>query len=471
MEKIYKIGDIIECQFERYKIYFPCQVVKLRETKDNWVALLALNFFSKEKLKISDLTNIKPLYCTHHYWKRHILAFWIETQNLNDFKIIGKLDKIFEIQDNEIKNVPEFWNIKYQYLWQILSEDIQENFKNIGFKAPYKLGKIPLTISELEKIKQENYYTHEINSNYFDKTLQDFLKKNPLIIHLNLKENLPKIIDLSGTKIIDLNINIDNVEEIILNEHIENLNLSGNFSKLKKIICPFEGKYLFLNIKTEENINFLPKLEKLEQFRIDFKWEFYIKILSKVSKNIEDIYIMGKSANIKNEDELKIFRNLKFLWLSDVYGFKTFPKKENFPNLKNLILWSIPKVVGDKIKKEYKNFCELDIKQLRTEEWIKANLNNPLKWWDWRDIQRAKAKNAMKAYINAYKILNKKDLDKNWQKIILKDFLKVFNEIEQKYGLDTLETEEILEAFIILWSLTDFTENELNNIFEKTLEL
>jgi hypothetical protein len=110
-----------------------------------------------------------------------------------------------------------------------------------------------------------------MNSNYFDKTLQDFLKKNPLIIHLNLKENLPKIIDLSGTKIIDLNINIDNVEEIILNEHIENLNLSGNFSKLKKIICPFEGKYLFLNIKTEENINFLPKLEKLEQFRIDFK--------------------------------------------------------------------------------------------------------------------------------------------------------------------------------------------------------
>ena len=68
-----------------------------------------------------------------------------------------------------------------------------------------------------------------MNSNYFDKTLQDFLKKNPLIIHLNLKENLPKIIDLSGTKIIDL------------------------------------------NIKTEENINFLPKLEKLEQFRIDFK--------------------------------------------------------------------------------------------------------------------------------------------------------------------------------------------------------
>lgn len=310
-----------------------------------------------------------------------------------------------------------------------------------------------------------------MNSNYFDKTLQDFLKKNPLIIHLNLKENLPKIIDLSGTKIIDLNIDIDNVEEIILNEHIENLNLSGNFSKLKKIICPFEGKYLFLNIKTEENINFLPKLEKLEQFRIDFKWEFYIKILSKVSKNIEDIYIMGKSANIKNEDELKIFRNLKFLWLSDVYGFKTFPKKENFPNLKNLILWSIPKVVGDKIKKEYKNFCELDIKQLRTEEWIKANLNNPLKWWDWRDIQRAKAKNAMKAYINAYKILNKKDLDKNWQKIILKDFLKVFNEIEQKYGLDTLETEEILETFMILWSLTNFTENELNNIFEKTLEL
>ena len=77
----------------------------------------------------------------------------------------------------------------------------------------------------------------------------------------------------------------------------------------------------------------------------------------------------------------------------------------------------------------------------------------------------------MKAYINAYKILNKKDLDKNWQKIILKDFLKVFNEIEQKYGLDTLEAEEILEAFMILWSLTDFTENELNNIFEKTLEL
>lgn len=471
MKNNYKIGDIVLCKLEKYEVYFPCQVIKLDDKQDKWVAILILNFFSKNTFKVSDIKNATPLYITHHYWEDEIFAVWIEVHRLNEFNVIGNHNLFFDVLEKDIKKSDQFNNIEYQYCWQQLPKDIQKGFKTGFFHKPYKLGNEPLTIDGLNQLKQTNYFAYEMESCYFDDVLKDFLKDNPLIINLDLMDNLPKVIDLSNTHINKLNIDVDNVEEIILNKNMRILNIRGNFSKLKRIKCPFDAKHIFLNLKPNRDNKFFFKLERLEKLRIDFKGELNIAELTKISKSVKDIYIMGSSATITNINELKYFENLEFAWFSDVYGFSDFPTKDNFLNLKQLSLWSVPKIVGVKVKKEYANHCGLNIKQLRTEEWLKANLDNPLRHWDGSVVPAIKAKKAIKAYAETYKKLSHKNCDKKEQFAILKGFLDIFNNIEKKYGLDTIEVEDVFEAFLTLGRLTEFLETELNKMFEDYIEL
>ena len=159
-------------------------------------------------------------------------------------------------------------------------------------------------------------------------------------------------------------------------------------------------------------------------------------------------------------------QHLESVWLSDLYDFDSFVKKTEMPNLSSITLWSVPKIVADKVKKEFKGIDELDIKQARTDEWIKANLDNPLRDWDGRDgTKPSVAKKAMKAYTDAYKKLSA-NKDKDEALNILKNFIAIFNEIDKKHHIDTLEREEIWDAFNMLGELTSLTIKEKENIFE-----
>ena len=102
----------------------------------------------------------------------------------------------------------------------------------------------------------------------------------------------------------------------------------------------------------------------------------------------------------------------------------------------------------------------------RTDEWIKANLDNPLRDWDGREgTKPSVAKKAMKAYTDAYKKLSA-NKDKDEALNILKNFIAIFNEIDKKHHIDTLEREEIWDAFNMLGELTSLTIKEKENIFE-----
>lgn len=471
MKSNYKIGDIILCELEKYDVYFPCQIIRLDEKQEGWIALLALNIFSKSPLKLLDIINATPLYQSHYYWKGDVFAFWVRVESISEFSNLGSQELLLDVLDKDIKTSDQFEQIEYQYFWQQLPEGIQEGFKTSIFHKPYRLGNKPLAIDELNNLKHENLYGHEMESNYFDDDLKEFLKDNPLINRLDLIGDLPKTVDISRTYINDLNIEVDNIEELILNKNISKLNLKGNFSKLKTIICPFDGKYLFLSIhpKNDNTLHF--KLSGLEKLRIDFSGNLDVTELINISHNTKELYVMGEAATIAKMDALINLKNLEFIWISDVYDFEDFPSKENFPRLKDISLWSVPKAVGDKVKKEYANYSKLDIKQPRTEEWIKANLYNPLRHWDESDNSNTKAKKAIKAYSLAYKKLSKKGCDKNYCSAILKDFIDIFNQIEKKYGLDTIEVEDVYSAFLTLGSLTEFTEIELNKFFEVNIDI
>ena len=181
--------------------------------------------------------------------------------------------------------------------------------------------------------------------------------------------------------------------------------------------------------------------------------------------------INGKNASLRNIEALVKFQHLESVWLSNLYNFDSFVKKTEMPNLSSITLWSVPKIVADKVKKEFKGIDELDIKQVHTDEWIKANLDNPLRNWDGRDgTKPSVAKKAMRAYTDAYKKLS---ANKNKDEAVttLQNFIAIFNEIDKKHSIDTLEREEIWDAFNILGELTSLTVKEKEEIFEDLRDL
>ena len=71
----------------------------------------------------------------------------------------------------------------------------------------------------------------------------------------------------------------------------------------------------------------------------------------------------------------------------------------------------------------------------------------------------------MKAYTDAYKKLSSNQ-DKNEAAKTLQNFIVIFNQIDEKHPIDTLEREEIWDAFNILGELTLLTVKEKEQIFE-----
>lgn len=483
-----KTGDIFAYHLERYGVYCPCQVMYDSPEK---IAVLFFNHFSKEIPTIEIIRKSPLLRKNHHYWKNNPFAFWIDKTQLENFHFIENYEIITPKIEDEFYPTTEFDQIDYQYAWQQLPQYIQDNFKTFhkdklkeyknlpdymreSLSQRYR-GKITLdeekSLSELRQIKNENFFSYEIKSSFYNEELEKLLVETPFVTKLEIVGNTPKILDFSKTALNDVHINITGVEKIILNREMSSLFLNGNYNALKEIQCPFNGKLLSLYIGFSDDFSAFSGLEKVPFLRVDFVKTLDIRELKKVGTNAKSLLLMSGGGDLQNILELKAFSKVQFIWLSDVFGFDEFPEKENFPQLKTLMLWSIPKSIGDKIKKEYKDIDSLEIKQLRNEDWLKANLENPLRHWDGREGNpQAKAKKAMKAYTDTYKKLSKKDISNDEQRQILTDFIQIFNQIEAKWSIDTLEREEIYDAYKKLVKLTSLESKLAENLFESWQE-
>lgn len=459
-----KVGDVFAFFLERYGVYCPCQVIFQEE---NSLGMLFFNHFSKEiPSDVEKILQSGVLLQNHHYWEGDKFAFWVELPLTEHFSFLGNTLIVEAVSREEFKR--EDWHqLEIQYAWQQLPAFIQENFRIEGQYYNSIVLKEEKSLEELRKIREEFSFSHRVETLFFNEDLKIFLAENPLISTIVILGNASKVVDISRTALTELIINVSGVEQLILNREMFHLTLKGDFSSLKEVVCPFGGKLLHLNLHTDEHFSAFSGLKKAKSLRVDFKNSFDISELKKVLTDTRQLWLMSKGGIIKNILELKDFEKVEDIWLSEVYGFDEFPKKTDLPHLEFLSLWSIPKTIGEQIKKEFKGIHSLEVKQLWSEAWLKANLENPLRNWDGNEgIPATKAKKAMKIYADSYKTISKEGISEEEKQQILLNFLKIFNEIEQKWGIDTLEREEIGEAYHILAQFTTMTESQIEDFFE-----
>ncbi|MCE9574371.1 MAG: hypothetical protein K8W52_14585, partial [Deltaproteobacteria bacterium] len=93
--------------------------------------------------------------------------------------------------------------------------------------------------------------------------------------------------------------------------------------------------------------------------------------------------------------------------------------------------------------------ADLELRGGKTDEWLAANLDNP--FCDWIDRDAAVGKRAAAAWRTARAALGA-GVTAAAASRVLKAFVAVFNAIDAKTGIDTIDREEIAEAFIGLAS-------------------
>ena len=469
--KTLNTGDVFGVKLEKQNVFYPCQILGIDLENTERIAVVLMNYFNENIPTIEDLKTIKPLIKNHHNWKDETMAFWTSTVEFEQLTFIGNIKPIYnmtEVNDND--RIFNQFQTELQFLWQKLPDEKIKQYKEAKKSEVRQPTKV-----FIEEQKDKSFWKSlnslpclsNMSCTYWHDELLEYVAQNPLISELEIRNAKLSTLDLSKTGVQKLLLDATNVENIILSKDVQFLNLFGDCSKLKNITDIFSGKYVRLFISQQKILPKFSGFEELETFSMVCK-EINIKRIVDQFKNLRNLTLWGETGKLSNILDLQGLKNLEYLTIYDAYGFNDFPRKEQLPNLCNLTLTGITKTAGLKAKKEFTKINPY-IKQLRDEEWLKANLDNPFNKWDGRDgTKPASAKKAMKNYTETYKKLQKKGITKEEIKEILFNFINIFNGMDKKNSIDTIEREEIWDVFKQLTKLTNLTHKESEDLFETT---
>lgn len=483
--RIAKVGDIYTLWNEEINKWTLLQVIT--EDDKGEVALLDLrNAFDTTPTE-AELINLEPLIIDHHNWSGEYSCRFVDTKKVPERIIyVGNIAPILTL---DVRSYTIGWpktvlQVTLQYQWNQLPESIRVAYKNakksndtvkigdrtcrLNSTSIYLEASSGIDCGALSQLPAlaEIHFTGSTNS------LLPFTRKNHLISTVEWTEHGQELVDISGTNIQKLLLDVTNLKKLILNKEIRFLSFLGDLSQLKdlKIQHPSGGTFLEINIYTKLDVELpdwtLPNLRALRLMlhKIDIEkiGFFYPKLRS--------LAAWGRPGIIENIKSIGQLKELEHLQLCDLFGFdkEDFPSPEELPKLEFLWLTSVPKAAGSYVKKHFKHVSSLSITKLRNDKWLAENLNNPFRSWDGR--AGISASNAKKAF-KAFKILNtgiQKEDSKKALFCLFSDFIAVFNKMDVKeHVIDTMAREEIYEVYMELARQSSQNETELFELFEK----
>ena len=482
-----KIGDIFAVRLKRKGVYFVAQILSGDDEAGRFA--LVLDSFTSAPIGLKEATELKPFYFGHHFWERE--EFYLSMDEIINAEpvFIGNSAPICKPpQQASLQNTEQ---ICMQLAWNELPKDIRGKFKSAS-KQKLEI-KQPQDRGFYVRFARQNPFCYEIKSEIWDENLKYFLETTPMITNIELS-CAAKSLDISRTYVQELTLDASGAQEVLLNDSLYRLTLKGDISRLKSMRCPFDGELLSVQLELNGGGFCVSGLEKLRELRIFSQRSERVDLADVAASfpNLRGIFINAQGGMLKNIDALAKLKRLQTIRLSDVYGFDNFPTRAQLPHLKRLWLRSVPKTVCEAAKRQFKDIEDIEIKQPRSDQWLEANLNNPLRGWDGREgVSAAASKKAMKAYESAHKMLSaiKKELETASKKAtrtgkfdiasadsavtrakVLKEFIAVFNAVSAGRGIDTMEREEIWDAFCKLCELAAVSEKDREKIWETNVE-
>ncbi len=499
------IGDVFAVYMPKLNEYYLIQHYKIEDDK---IYFVMLDCLSKNIHTIDEAKNSKFFHIDYYGFDNKKATF--RFNNFDEIKDKTQFVGNFNIDVSQIENPDDIGTYTaelYQHLniqniifrhrrWQTIPQDMRDRYKasmkddnakvSVNGKEYFANRTRSATnslIAEIGGVEHlamfPNISTVGLNE-YVDGTLE-YIENMPIVNEFRLLKNDKPVWDFTKTKLQQIIMDPTGLEKIIANKYVNYIifhksapNQTVHIEQNEKV---FDDEF---SVVFKEHFINIPELKHYEDLHInsfDIK-EIDVKQIAEIYPNVQILHIRGKFGTLKNVAYLKQLKQLRRLTISGLYGWSG----EEFPNADELHeniyfeVYDIPKDAGDIIKKKYKG-KGMYIKQLRTQEWISENRDNPFRDWDGREgIPQSKAKKAGTIYKEALRaLISVIKYDDNTQELeeIVIAFLEAMNELDKKKQfIETIEAEEIVGAIEQLCNIAKerkllFNENYILDLYEK----
>ena len=418
-------GEVYTVYNQYLKRYTACQVAYIAPpdtvSKESWAVILSLDWVGDAPLTAEELPHLRPLYKDFMYWSRDLHLLRVPMEVPPQYTLVGTL--------------PPFTD---QPCHSHSRSDQHE-----PFDSALELKALPC----LSTLICERWHPD----------LLEFLQENPFVNEVTLLNHGQRTLDLRGTSIRKLMLDMNELEELWLCEGTELLLFQNKGADACAIHAPEDGSGLTLQFIGEYRPHTeLPNLRGLHGIGLK---DFDLTGLAAVHPHLKELRLWGAPGNLGNFSAVRGFRELTNLSTFDLFGFGAddIPTPEQMPELRWFWMTSLPETAAKAAKQFWKSKPGMDLRitKPRKPEWLAQNLDNPFRGWDGAEhIPAAAAKKAANQYrkirSQLMKLAAEPGEDAQAQAL---DAVTAYTQTFNKMGF--IETEERDEIYMALRGILD----------------
>ena len=315
-------GSVYTVYNQYLKRYTACQVAYIAPpdtvSKESWAVILSLDWVGDAPLTAEELPHLHPLYKDFMYWPRDLHPLRVPVEIPPQYTLVGTLPPFTDQPCRSYGGWNDGYEVYRQIKWQEIPEERRRAFKEaIESDGETEIGGKPVKVSSHRVIDQYTPFDFalelealpclsEIICKQWHPDLAEFLRGNPFIHELTLLNHGQRTLDLRGTSIGKLMLDMTGLEELWLGEETEQLLFQNKGPDACTIHAAGNGSGLTLQFIGEYRPHpELPNLWGLHGIRLE---EFDLTGLPVVHPSLKELRLWGAPGNLRNFSAVAQFR-------------------------------------------------------------------------------------------------------------------------------------------------------------------
>lgn len=281
-----------------------------------------------------------------------------------------------------------------------------------------------------------------------DRGLVAALAERPLISSLTWFDP-PATLDLGGTSLRSLNLR-GHIRDLRLPRSLSQLLLSQSDNETTVTVAD-NGRWLSLHLEVDDPRPTIPVgLEQVRTLTVTGNG-MLSAAPARAFRQLQALSLRWQAApgSLLDAEALADLEQLAVLELHDGYGIDPDILPE-LPSLQHLDVYGLRRSAVPPLRARYRDI-RLVVGGAKSDTWLAANLDNPLR--DWVDDDERGGRAACQAYAEAVRAIDKlpPTHDVDAARPILQTMVEKLNAVQARYGIiDTLRREEAADAFLRL---------------------
>ncbi len=466
-------GEVYTVYNNYLECYTACQVAYIAPpdgiSKQPWAVVLSLDWVGDTPLTAEKLPHLRPLYKDFMYCPRTLHLLRVPMEVPPQYTLVGTLPPFTDEPCNSYGGWDNGYEVYRQIRWQEIPEERRRAFKEaMECDKETEIGGKPVKVCSSRVMDKYTPFgsalelvalpcLSDIICEQWHPDLIEFLRGNPFIHELTLLNHSQRTLDLRGTSVGKLMLDMKGLEELWLGEETEQLLFQNEGPDACTIHAPGDGSRLTLQFIGEYLPH--PELSRLWGLHgIQLK-DFDLTDLPAVHPHLKELRLWGAPGNLQNFSAVSQFRELTNFSTFDLFGFgaSEIPTPEQMLELHWFWMTSLSEDAAKAAKKLWKEKSGMNlwVTKPRKPEWLAQNLDNPFRGWDGAEhIPATAAKKAAGQYrktrTQLMKLSAQPDEDAQAQAL---EAVAAYTQAFNRMGF--IETEERDEIYIALCGILD----------------